>query len=168
MTPGSSSIPPSMLNKDYREMLQYLSDEGVKFLLVGAYALAAHGFPRATRDIDFFVWANPENAASLFRALDRFGAPLEEVSAADFAAEGTIFQIGVGPRRIDILTRIDGVTFADAYARRSTIRLEGIDVPVISREDLIANKRASGRTQDLADVERLTGGPRSRDDDLTR
>ena len=157
-----------MLNKDYKEMLQYLSDEAVKFLLVGAYALAAHGFPRATRDIDLFVWANPENAASLFRALDRFGAPLEEVSAADFAAEGTVFQIGVGPRRIDILTRIDGVTFQEAYARRSTIRLEGMDVPVISREDLIANKRASGRTQDLADVERLTSRSRSGDDDLTR
>jgi len=157
-----------MLNKDYREMLQYLSDEGVRFLLVGAYALAAHGFPRATRDIDFFVWANPENAASLVRALERFGAPLVNVSAADFASEGTVFQIGVGPRRIDILTRIDGVTFQEAYARRSTIRLEGMDVPVISREDLIANKRATGRTQDLADVERLTGRSRSRDDDLTR
>jgi hypothetical protein len=114
VTPGSSSIPPSMLNKDYREMLLYLSDEGVKFLIVGAYALAAHGFPRATRDIDFFVWANPENAASLVRALERFGAPLGNVSAADFAAEGTVFQIGVGPRRIDIVTRIDGVTFQEA------------------------------------------------------
>ena len=157
-----------MLNKDYREILQYLSDEGVKFLLVGAYALAAHGFPRATRDIDFFVWANSENAASLLKALERFGAPLGKVSAADFASEGTVFQIGVGPRRIDILTRIDGVTFQEAYARRSTIRLEGIDVPVISREDLIANKRASGRTQDLADIEQLMARTRSRDDDLTR
>jgi len=168
VTPGFSSTPPSMLNRDYREILQYLSDEGVKFLLVGAYALAAHGFPRATRDIDFFVWASPQNAESLLRALGRFGAAIESVSAADFAAEGTVFQIGVGPRRIDILTRIDGVTFQEAYARRSTIRLEGIDVPVISREDLIANKRASGRTQDLADVERLTAKSRSRDDDLTR
>jgi predicted nucleotidyltransferase len=168
VTPGYSSIPPSMLNKDYREMLQYLSDEGVRFLLVGAYALAAHGFPRATRDIDFFVWASPENASNLVKALERFGAPLGNVSAADFATEGTVFQIGVGPRRIDIVTRIDGVTFPEAYARRSIIRIEGIDVPVISREDLITNKRASGRTQDLADVERLTGRPRSRDDDLTR
>jgi predicted nucleotidyltransferase len=157
-----------MLNKDYREMLQYLSDEGVRFLLVGAYALAAHGFPRATKDIDLFVWATPENGASLLRALGRFGAQIDEVSAAAFASEGTLFQIGVGPRQIDILTRIDGVTFQGAYARRSTIRIEGIDVPVISREDLIANKRASGRAQDLADVERLTGGSRSRDDELNR
>jgi predicted nucleotidyltransferase len=157
-----------MLHKDYKEMLQCLSDEGVKFLLVGAYALAAHGFPRATKDIDFFVWANPENGASVLRALERFGAPTRDLSAADFAREGTIFQIGVGPRRIDILTRIDGVSFQEAYARRSTIRLEGVEVPVISREDLIANKRASGRTQDLADIERLTARTRSRDDDLTR
>lgn len=146
-----------MLNKDYREMLQYLSDEGVKFLLVGAYALAAHGFPRATKDIDFFVWANAENGVSLLRALERFGTPIKDLSAADFAAEGAVFQIGVGPRRIDIRTRIDGVTFLAAYARRSTIRLEGLDVPVISRHDLIANKRATGSTQDLADIERLTG-----------
>ena len=157
-----------MLNKDYKEMLQCLSDEGVKFLVVGAYALAVHGFPRATKDIDFFVWANPENAANLLRALDRFGAPLRDLSATDFASEGTVFQIGAGPRRIDILTRIDGVKFEEAYARRLTVRLEGTEVPVISRDDLIANKRASGRTQDLADVERLTGRTRSRDDDLTR
>jgi predicted nucleotidyltransferase len=157
-----------MLNKDYREMLQCLSDEGVKFLVVGAYALAVHGFPRATKDIDFFVWANPENARSLFRALDRFGAPLGNLSHADFASEGAVFQIGVGPRRIDIITRIDGVKFEDAYARRLTVQREGIEFPVISREDLIANKRASGRPQDLADVERLTARTRSRDDDLTR
>jgi predicted nucleotidyltransferase len=157
-----------VLNNDYKEMLQYFSDEDVKFLLVGAYALAVHGFPRATKDIDFFVWASPENAANLLRALDRFGAPIKELSTTDFAAEGSVFQIGVGPRRIDILTKIDGVTFPEAYARRLTVRLEGIDVPVISRDDLIANKRATGRTQDLADVERLEPRTRSRDDDLTR
>lgn len=157
-----------MLNSDYREMLQCLADERVKFLVVGAYALAVHGYPRATKDIDFFVWANPDNAASLFRALSRFGAPLKDLSAADFASEGAVYQIGVGPRRIDIITRIDGVKFEDAYARRVTVQREGIEFPVISRDDLIANKRASGRAQDLADVERLTEPRRSRDDDLTR
>ncbi|MGP8035562.1 MAG: nucleotidyl transferase AbiEii/AbiGii toxin family protein [Steroidobacteraceae bacterium] len=157
-----------MLNKDYKEMLQCLSDAGVKFLLVGAYALAVHGFPRATKDIDFFVWANAENAANLLRALDRFGAPIKNLSVTDFSAEGTVFQIGVGPRRVDILTKIDGVSFPEAYARRLTVQLEGIDVPVISREDLIANKRASGRAQDLADIERLSGPAHSRDDDRTR
>ncbi len=106
-----------MLNSDYREMLQCLADEKVKFLVVGASALAVHGYPRATKDIDFFVWANPENAASLFRALSRFGAPLNNLSAADFASEGAVYQIGIGPRRIDIVTRIDGVKFEDAYPR---------------------------------------------------
>ena len=157
-----------MLNKDYKEMLQCLSDEGVKYLVVGAYALAVHGFPRATKDIDFFVWANQENATSLLRALKRFGAPLTDLKAADFASEEAVLQIGVWPRRIDIITRIDGVKFEDAYARRLTIRLEGMELPVISRDDLIANKRASGRAQDLADLERLTGQTRSRDDDYTR
>jgi len=159
-----------MLNEDYREMLKCLADEKVKFLVVGAYALAVHGYPRATKDIDFFVWATPENATSLIRALARFGAPLRNLSAADFASEGAVYQIGTGPHRIDIITRIDGVKFEDAYPRRLTVQREGVELPVISRDDLIANKRASGRAQDLADVERLTGRTRtrSRDDDLTR
>ena len=144
-----------MLNNDYKDMLQCLSAEGVRFLLVGAYALAVHGYPRATKDIDFFVWATPENADNLMRALVRFGAPIKDLSAADFAAAGTVFQIGSGPQRIDLLTRISGVSFEQAYANRLTVSMEGLEVPVISLKDLIANKRASGRTQDLADIERL-------------
>ena len=156
-----------MLNRDYKEMLKCLADENVKFLVVGAYALAVHGFPRATKDIDFFVWADGENARKLYRALARFGAPLKGLSAADFASEGAVYQIGAGPRRIDIITRIDGVQFEDAYARHLTVEREGVELPVISREDLIANKRASGRAQDIADIERLTSRTRSGDDDLT-
>jgi predicted nucleotidyltransferase len=144
-----------MLNNDYKDMLQCLSAEGVRFLVVGAYALAVHGFPRATKDIDFFVTATPDNADDLMRAIARFGAPIKDLSAADFAVEGTVFHIGTDPRRIDILTRITGVTFDQAYANRLTVSMEGINVPVISLKDLIANKRARGRTQDLADVERL-------------
>lgn len=144
-----------MLNKDYKEMLQCLLEENVRFLLVGAYAVAVHGFPRATKDIDFFVWATPENAANLMRALTKFGAPLHDISEADLSSEGIIFQIGNSPRRIDIITNISGVKFEQAYANKASISIEGIDVPVISLEDLIANKRASARTQDLADVEKL-------------
>jgi len=144
-----------MLNKDYKEMLQCLSEENVKFLLVGAYAVAAYGYPRATKDIDIFVQPAPENASRLMRALARFGAPLAGVSETDFCTEGIVFQIGNNPRRIDILTRISGVDFQQAHDRRKTISLEGMDVPLISMEDLIVNKRATGRTQDLADVERL-------------
>jgi len=144
-----------MLNKDYKEMLQCLLEENVRFLLVGAYAVAVHGFPRATKDIDFFVWATPENAANLMRALSKFGAPLHDISEADLSSEGVVFQIGNSPRRIDIITNISGVKFEQAYANKTTISIEGIEVPVISLEDLIANKRASARTQDLADVEKL-------------
>ncbi|MFT3906333.1 MAG: DUF6036 family nucleotidyltransferase [Steroidobacteraceae bacterium] len=132
-----------MLNDDYKEMLQCLSEERVEYLLVGAYALAVHGFPRATKDIDVYVGATADNASRLMRALARFGASLTEVSEADFASEGAIFQIGNTPRRIDILTRIDG-----------------IEVPTISVEDLIANKRASGGPQDIADVLKLESLPR--------
>lgn len=144
-----------MLNEDYRDMLQCLLEERVRFLVVGAYALAAYGYPRATKDIDFLVNASSENAAHLMRALGRFGAPLDQVSATDFSTEGIVFQIGSAPRRIDILTRISGVDFERAYANRNTVLVEGIEVPVISLEDLIANKRATGRLQDLADVEKL-------------
>ena len=143
------------MNKGYKEMLQCLLEENVRFLLVGAYAVAVHGFPRATKDIDFFVWATPENAANLMRALTKFGAPLHDISEADLSSEGVVFQIGNSPRRIDIMTNISGVKFEQAYANRTTISIEGIEVPVISLEDLIANKRASARTQDLADVEKL-------------
>ena len=144
-----------MLNKDYKEMLQCLLEENVRFLLVGAYAVAVHGFPRATKDIDLFVWATPENAANLMRALAKFGAPLDDISESDFSSEGIIFQIGNSPRRIDIITNISGIKFEQAYANRKAILIEGIEVPVISLQDLIANKRASGRMQDLADIEKL-------------
>ena len=144
-----------MLNEDYKDMLQCLLEEKVSFLLVGAYAVAVYGYPRATKDIDIFVRAVPENATRLMRALARFGAPLSGVSESDFSMEGIVFQIGSTPRRIDILTGISGVEFERAYANRRTITVEGMGIPVISLEDLIANKRASGRTQDLADLEKL-------------
>lgn len=145
-----------MLNKDYKEMLQCLLEEKVKFLLVGAYAVAVHGYPRATKDIDFFVWATPENASSLMKALIKFGAPLDKISESDFSSKGIVFQIGNSPRRIDIVTSASGVDFEQAYANKQIVFLEGLEVPVISLQDLIINKRASGRTQDLADVEKLT------------
>ncbi|GMU69199.1 MAG: hypothetical protein AMXMBFR37_15310 [Steroidobacteraceae bacterium] len=150
-----------MLNNDYKEMLQCLSEERVEYLLVGAYALAVHGFPRATKDIDVFVGATADNARRLMRALAKFGAPLSEVSEADFSSEGLIFQIGNSPRRIDIITRIDGVGFQQAYANRKMVSIEGMEIPAISVEDLIANKRASGRPQDIADVGRLESLPKS-------
>src|ERR1700692_3608761 len=116
-----------MLNKDYKEMLQCLLEENVRFLLVGAYAVAVHGFPRATKDIDFFVWATPENAANLMRALAQFGARLHDLSEAGFSSEGVVFQIDNTPRSNNIITNINGLKFEQAYANKTTISIEGIE-----------------------------------------
>jgi hypothetical protein len=144
-----------MLNEDYRDMLQALYDEKVRFILVGAYALAAHGYPRATMDIDIWVMPSPKNADAVLRALRRFGAPLHNLTKEDLQKDGTVFQIGVAPRRIDIITAASGLQFEETYRRSLTVNIEGIEVRIPSVEDLIRNKRASGRTKDLADAEAL-------------
>ena len=136
-------------------MLQSLADEQVKFLLVGAYALAAHGFPRATMDIDIWVMPSPENAEAVLRALRRFGTPAQGLTAADLQRDDTVLQIGVAPRRIDIITGASGLQFEDAFTRSAEINIEGIQVHIPSIDDLIRNKKASGRTKDLADAETL-------------
>lgn len=143
------------LNSDYSDMLHALFAEKVEFLLAGAYAMAVHGFPRATMDIDFWIMPNPANAAALIRALERFGAPLTDVSPADFETEGLVLQIGVAPRRIDLITSADGLRFEEAFAHSLTVEIDGIPVHVLSKDDLIRNKRAAGRMKDLADVEML-------------
>lgn len=146
-----------MLNEDYRDMLQALVDEKVRFLLVGAYALAAHGYPRATMDIDIWVMPSPENADAVLRAVRRFGAPLHHLTKADLERDGTVFQIGVAPRRIDIITAASGLQFDPTFSRSLAVELQGIEVRIPSVADLIRNKRASGRTKDLADAEALEG-----------
>lgn len=145
-----------MLNQDYKEMLSLLLANDVEFLLVGAYALAAHGFPRATADIDIFVKPSSENAALVFKTLEEFGAPTQDVSTNDFARSGTIFQIGVAPRRIDIITQIDGLSFDEAGKGKDIIEIEGLLIPVISKENLILNKLATGRAQDKLDANKLS------------
>jgi hypothetical protein len=144
-----------MLNEDYRDILHALSDEKVKFLLIGAYAMAAHGYPRATMDIDIWVMPSPQNADAVLLALRRFGAPLHNLTKEDLQKDGTIFQIGVAPRRIDIITAASGLQFEETYRRSLSMNIEGIEVNVPSIDDLICNKRASGRTKDLADAEAL-------------
>ena len=136
-------------------MLSGLSDSGVEFLLVGAYAMAAHGHPRATGDLDIWVRANPENAVKVLVALSRFGAPLHDLTIEDLSTPGIIFQIGVEPSRIDILTEISGVIFSDAWRRKISIEMDGCSMGVIGLEDLIKNKRAAGRAKDIADLETL-------------
>jgi len=144
-----------MLNEDYKDMLQALSDENVSFLLVGAYAMAAHGYPRATMDIDIWVMPSPQNADAVLRALRRFGAPLHNLNKEDLQKDGTLFQIGLAPRRIDLITAASGLQFEEAYGRSLSVNIEGIEVHIPSIDDLIRNKRTSGRTKDLADAEAL-------------
>ena len=144
-----------MLNEDYRDILHVLSEEKVKFILVGAYALAAHGYPRATMDIDIWVMPSSENADAVLRALSRFGTPLHNLTKEDLLKDGTIFQIGVAPRRIEIITTASGLKFETAYQNSIPVNIEGIEVRIPSIDDLILNKRTIGRTKDLADAEAL-------------
>lgn len=144
-----------MLNEDYKDILQALVDEKAKFILVGAYAMAAHGYPRSTMDIDLWVEPSPENAMAVIRAIGRFGAPLHDLTQDDLSKNDTVFQIGVAPRRIDIITGASGLQFAIAFANAMTVEIEGLLIHILSLDDLIKNKKASGRTKDAADVEAL-------------
>ena len=147
------------LNSDFRDLLILLVDNGTEFVVVGAYAVAFHGAPRASGDIDLFVRPSPANAERVYDALTRFGAPLASagVASVDFARPGTVCQIGLPPRRIDILTQISGVTFDEAWASRTTAEVEGRPVSFIGREALLKNKEATGRPKDAADISRLRG-----------
>jgi hypothetical protein len=143
------------MNRDFSDLLAEFSRHGVEHLVIGAHALAAHGHVRATKDLDVWVRATPGNAERVVTALGVFGAPLADVSAADFSRPGITFQIGVAPLRIDICTDVDGVDFSHAWQRRVMVRIGDQQIPVMGVDDLIANKRATGRLQDLADVEAL-------------
>ena len=146
-----------LLNPDFRDMLSAFNEEKVEYLLIGAYALAVHGVPRATGDMDIWIRSTSENAHRVWCGLLKFGAPLSNLNEADLTTSGIVFQIGVAPSRIDILTTIDGVDFADAWKGRLEVNVEGLNIPVISRSHLIQNKKTVGRPQDLADVARLEG-----------
>src|SRR6266446_4419960 len=136
------------MNRDFAEMLSALSAAGAEYLIVGAHALAAHGRPRATGDLDIWVRPTEENAHKVWAALARFGAPLSALKRVDLWTPGMVFQIGVEPVSIDILTAIDGVEFDDAWPRRLVLDIDGQTVQLLGRDDLIRNKRAAVRPQD--------------------
>ena len=144
-----------MLNEDYKDMLQILLNNEVKFLIVGAYALAAYGYPRATGDFDIWIEASQENSKKILSALISFGTPTSGLTENTFTEKGIIFQIGVAPRRIDLITHIDGVDFNNAYPSRTIIVMEGLNLPFISKENLIKNKKSTGRDKDLIDAKHL-------------
>jgi len=144
-----------MLNEDYKEILQILLSNKTRFLIVGAYAMGAYGYPRATGDFDIWVEASAENSKKIYKSLSEFGAPLSDVTEKTFTGKGIIFQIGVAPRRIDIITHIDGVAFEEAYKTKEFIEIENLRVPFLSKENLIKNKESTGREKDRLDADYL-------------
>jgi hypothetical protein len=141
------------MNPDFVDLLRAFVAADVRFLVVGAYALALHGRPRATGDLDVWVEATAANARNVMKALASFGAPLAEVDEADFTREGITYQIGVPPGRIDLLTELTGLTFAEAWPDRIRRPFGSVDVDFIGRDAFIRNKRATGRPKDLGDIE---------------
>ena len=150
-----------MLEPDFRDMLSAFNDARVEYLVVGAFAMAGHGLPRATGDLDFWVRATPDNATRVVGALAAFGAQPDVATAQDFTTPDLVVQIGTEPLRIDILTTISGVEFGDAYPARVSILVDGVVVPILGLAHLCQNKRAAGRSKDLLDVEWIeaTYGP---------
>ncbi len=147
------------LNEDFRDLLKAFAEGDVRFLVVGAYALAVHGLPRATGDLDVWIEPTSENARKAYSALASFGAPLRDLTEEDLATPGTVFQIGVMPRRIDVLTQLSGIDFESAWPHRIFGTYEEIQFPVIGRNELIQNKRATGRPKDLVDLDALVRLP---------
>ena len=147
-----------MLNKDFKEFAELLNSTGVEYLIVGGYALAAHGHPRYTGDLDIWIRPNDGNIDSLLDVLARFGFGSLGLTRDDFLQPGAIVQLGDPPSRIDLLTAIDGVEFDLCQARRVVMTISGVDLPIIGLDEFRANKRASGRAKDLADLESL-GSP---------
>jgi len=145
-----------MLNQDFKVFLQSLNDNGVRFLVIGGYAVAFHGYPRYTKDIDVWIDQSPENAQRLVKALDDFGFGSLKLTPDKFLQPHKVFQLGHPPRRIDILTSPIGVEFDACHARRIEQIIDGVLVPFISLDDLKASKQAAGRHQDLADLENLS------------
>ena len=145
------------MNADYIDMLKCLNKAGVDYILVGGWAVNMYGYIRATVDLDIWILADSDNARKVYSAIAEFGAPVSEMKPEEFAEYGMIFQIGVAPCRVDIISKISGVSYADAVTRAVPKTIDGIPVRIISLEDLIANKKASGRAKDLVDVEVLEG-----------
>jgi hypothetical protein len=144
------------LNQDFKEFIELLNANGVKYLVVGGYAVAFHGHPRYTKDLDFWIWADPDNAERLIKTLRDYGFSGLELRPSDFLDTKNVVQLGYPPNRIDLLTEVSGLDFESAYQNRKEAVFEGVSINFISAEDLIKNKSETGRLSDLADVERLT------------
>jgi predicted nucleotidyltransferase len=145
----------AMLNPDFKEFIQSLNDNQVRYLVVGGYAVALHGYPRYTKDIDIWIDMTPENAIRMVQAIDQFGFGSLALKEQDFLEADTIIQLGYPPRRVDLLTTLLGVDFDECYSVKVMVDIDGVPVNFIDLENLKKNKRATGRTQDMADIEYL-------------
>lgn len=144
-----------MLSQDFREFVELLIKNKAEYLIVGGYAVGIHGHPRYTGDLDIWVNPTPENAAKILHCVNQFGFASYALTAADFMKEGNVVQLGYPPVRLDILTQLDGVEFEACFKSRKEVQLEGIVVNVIGYDDLLKNKKASGRARDLDDIDNL-------------
>lgn len=146
------------VNFDFSDLLRIMNGNGVRYLVVGGYAVLQYTEPRFTKDLDLVIATDAENAAAVYKALKEFGAPLAGLTKNDFTDEGSFYQMGNPPVRVDILMGIPGIRFEDAWPRRNLVDFDDLTVPFMSREDLIASKKAAGRPQDLIDAEQLMKG----------
>ena len=144
-----------MLNPDFREFIQSLNDSGVKYLVVGGYAVAFHGYPRYTKDLDIWIEGTPENANRILKALEQFGFGSLNLNAADFLVPDQVIQLGYPPNRIDLVSTLKGVEFGDCHSSRVVVEIDEVSVSFIDLENLKKNKKATGRAQDLADLEKM-------------
>jgi len=144
-----------VLNQDFREFVQSLADNHVRYLVIGGYAVAIHGYPRYTKDIDIWIEMSPSNAANMVKALEQFGFGSLGLQAADFLVPGQMVQLGYPPNRIDLITTPPGVDFQTCYPSRVEVIIDNVTVNFIDLENLKRNKRATGRLQDLAGLENL-------------
>ena len=147
-----------VLNQDFREFIELLNAKGVKYLVIGGYAVAFHGYPRYTKDIDFWIWLNEQNAEKMLEVLREFGFASLGIQKEDFLDKNMVIQLGYPPNRIDLLTDLEGVDFESCYSSREILEIEELGVSFIDAENLIKTKKASGRMQDLVDVDRLESG----------
>jgi predicted nucleotidyltransferase len=143
------------LDKDFREFIELLNEHKVKYLIIGGYAVNFHGYPRYTKDIDFWLWMTKPNIEKLIEAIKEFGFGGLDLEIDDFMATENIIQLGYEPYRIDLLVDVEGVDFEECYERRTEVELDGTEVKFLSLQDLITAKKKAGRLQDLADAEQL-------------